>query len=203
MLFNVRITNEGARDPDNLCSLLYKFLDLYIPLRLVYEDNDEIANCKQDTILHLLRRYNELDEDKKDTINLEKFFYNRSHSFVSAYIRKLKTRRKYEKQFTSIAQENISEHIRNYSNPVYLVNVDMEILLPLIERYKLDSKTRELVEERFNEFLENFYSNILSNDEILVEEVPKDNITYLAFSILDDYIIGLNEKGKKNKKLDD
>ena len=73
MLFNVRITNEDARDPDNLCSLLYKFLDLYIPLRLVYEDKDEIANCKQDTILHLLQRYNELDDDKKDTINLEKF----------------------------------------------------------------------------------------------------------------------------------
>ena len=199
MLFNVRITNEDARDPDNLCSLLYKFLDLYIPLRLVYEDKDEIANCKQDTILHLLQRYNELDDDKKDTINLEKFFYNRSHSFVSAYIRKLKTRRKYERQFTSLAQENISEHIRNYSNPVCLFDIDMEILLPLIERYNLDSKTRKLVEERFNEFLEDFYSNLLSNDEMLIKEVPKENITYLAFSILDDYIIELNKKEKKNK----
>ena len=75
----------------------------------------------------------------------------------------------------------------------------MEILLPLIERYNLDSKTRKLVEERFNEFLEDFYSNLLSNDEMLIKEVPKENITYLAFSILDDYIIELNKKEKKNK----
>lgn len=110
MLFNVLINEEVVNNKDKLVEKLYIFLHQYVPTRLKYESRENIEDCIQDTIMHMLKRYDKLEEELikeepnfKKTFNFSKYFYNRARSYISYWIRRVNKRRQAEREYLEAA----------------------------------------------------------------------------------------------------
>jgi len=195
MTFKMEITSEMAQDENVLVEKLYAFLNEYVHVRLKYEGNAEKEDCVQDSIMYLLKRYNQLEPEIKETINLGKFFYNRAHSFISGYISKLKTRRSANNKY--IERELHKQELERLDNnePEY---VDYDILNPIISSYKLSKDKEKLLKEFSEERLKKLGYDTPYHK---VEDIDKDTyqlILTLSYAVIDEYMIN-STKGKASE----
>jgi len=190
MLFKAEITSETIKSENALIEQLYIFLNEYVHARLRNESRVEKEDCVQDTVMYLFKRYQQLDEELRDNINLEKFFYNRANSFVSGYVNKLRTRRNAVNKY--IEQEFYLKQIEDvgHGEPEY---ADEELLEKIIKSYKLDEEKEKILKE-FTEFR----LKIMGYD---VPEAKKRNLdsqtfnllTTLSYAVIDEYMLKSTE----------
>jgi hypothetical protein len=196
MLFKANITNEIAKSEDSLCEQLYLFLNDYIPTRLPYENHDEQADCIQDTVLYLFKRFNKLLDEDRATLNLEKFFYNRARSYVSGYIKKMWHARKDKKDYIRM-RHYLGDDTNRKTVSYY---IDYNLLDTIITAYKLSADKSKMLKNlsikklvtEFNFAEYGYYSEAdISNNETLVK---------LSMAIVDEYILknALNEIEKNS-----
>lgn len=194
MLFKATITADMLADENALSEQLYIFLKEYVPTRLKYESSQEREDCVQDSIMYLLKRYRQLDEETKENINLEKFFYNRAHSYLTGYINKLRSFRKSERKYKEQESYMLKIEQLEYHEPEF---VDYEILDPIIQAYKLDEEKEKLLKEFSEERLKNLGYDIPDHE---VKELDKDThqlMLTLSFAVIDEYMIN-STKEKAN-----
>jgi len=180
-LFQANIPNDITID--ELVEQLYVFLNSYVPRRLIYEGTAEREDCIQETIMYLLDRYKSLTEQEKLELNLEKFFYNRSRSYISLYIRKLKKQRKDQADYIDMCRY-LKQDVAIDS--IYFV--DEQLLDKIISRYRLNKYKLELLKEIVSSKLVNMFST-MSTIAPEIEEEDSELLNKLAIAIIDEYIV--------------
>lgn len=186
MLFQAEITPEVYRSKDKLVEQLYIFLNDYVPTRLRYESQEEREDCVQDTIMYLLKRFDNLDRNLIKNINIEKFFYNRAHSFISGYINKIKAERNAKKKYidNEIYMRKLERSIEKQ-----MEFVDDTILDSIIEKYKLDNEKQVLLKEFSNFRLKHLGYDVPEPPKREIDEATFDLLTTLSFAVIDEYMI--------------
>lgn len=188
MLFKASITDRVLKSEDLLSEQLYIFLRNYVPTRLRYESNDEIEDCIQETIMYLFKRYNGLDKKEADKLlamgAIEKFFYNRAHSFVSLYLTKLKTRRRAINNYI----ENYA-YVNNIDSSAALEDVDLGILKDIVNSFNLDKEKSLALLKVSESRLKELGYNIPHLDLSGIPQNTYDLVDTLSFSVIDEYMI--------------
>jgi len=186
MLFQAEITREVLNSKDRLVEQLYVFLNAYVPTRLRYESQEEREDCVQDTIMYLLKRFDNLDDEVLEKINIEKFFYNRAHSFISGYINKIKAERNAKKKY--IDNEIYMRKLeRTIEKPIEFI--DDNILDTIIEGYKLDKEKSVLLKEFSNFRFKRLGYDVPEPPNRDIDEATFDLLVTLSFAVIDEYMI--------------
>jgi len=184
MLFKAEITNETAKDRDKLVEQLYIFLNEFAYARLRYESKDDIEDCIQDTIMYMIKRFDDMPKTSTNYINLEKYFYNRANSYVSYWLGgKIRNRK------------NISKYI---SNKTYIDKMDSEgvsgedyidysILENIITEYNLDTEKSKFLLFFSSKHLEEL--GFISDEYIVNSEIIYPVITNLVYAVVDEYLV--------------
>lgn len=148
-LFKAVITNELARDEDKLVEQLYIFLNEFVRTRLIYEPQENIEDCIQDTIMFILKRYRDLSEEDKDTLNLEKYFYNRANSYVSrTWLRKKRIYDRNIKNLLETAQYTYST-IDNFQDiELERESIDLDLLNEILDNLNLSEDITTYLRKR-------------------------------------------------------
>lgn len=165
-----------------LVEQLYIFLTNYVNARLIYESQATKEDFIQDTILFLLDRFNKLSEEEKETINLERFFYNRAHSFIGERLR----RRSTERHNIKTLKEDVFylEAIKKSAKQPELI--DDYLLDKLVDNYKLPKdKTKALKALAINKLIKLGYFGKYTKFE---KDYP-ETLDKLSFSIIDEYLL--------------
>lgn len=186
MLFKANITSEVLQSENALTEQLYIFLNEYVPRRLRYESQEEREDCIQDTVMYLLKRFKGLTSEALKDIDIEKFFYNRTNSYISIYIRKLQAERNARKKYI---EHEIYEQTIEQEYAKELEFVDDEILDEVIKSFQLDQTLSKLLRVATE-----FKLGLLGYD---VPETPKIDatedvlqlVTVLSYAAVDDYLI--------------
>lgn len=178
--------NKVIEDIDYLVNILYTFLETYVPLRLLYEDKFERDNCIQDTMLYLIKRYNELSKEEKENEDLGKFFYNRCRSYISNYINKLKLERKNSEALGSLYIEQVLDSYYEINDSERsIIQVDYELVNTLLNTLILDRDDKKKLKDRLVDRIKNFYlGSIKSTNDIEIE----DNLDSIVIMLLDSYL---------------
>jgi hypothetical protein len=188
MLFKANITPETLQSENALTEQLYIFLNEYVPRRLRYESQEEREDCIQDTVMYLLKRFNGLADGvlQDISIDIEKFFYNRTNSYVSIYIRKLQSERNSRKKYIEheIYQQKIEQE---YAKELEFV--DETILNAIIAEYKLEKDNEVLLKEITNIKLKILGYAVPEHKPRHVEKPIFDLLTTLSFAVIDEYLI--------------
>lgn len=148
-LFKAVITNELARDEDKLVEQLYIFLNEFVRTRLIYEPQENIEDCIQDTIMFILKRYRDLSEEDKDTINLEKYFYNRANSYVSrTWLRKKRIYDRNIKNLLETAQYTYSTTDNFQDIELERESIDLDLLNEILDNLNLSEDITTYLRKR-------------------------------------------------------
>jgi len=148
-LFKAVITNELARDEDKLVEQLYIFLNEFVRTRLIYEPQENIEDCIQDTIMFILKRYRDLSEEDKDTLNLEKYFYNRANSYVSrTWLRKKRIYDRNIRDFIETAQYTYSNTDNFKDIELERDSIDLDLLNEILDNLNLSEDITTYLRKR-------------------------------------------------------
>jgi hypothetical protein len=148
-LFKAVITNELARDEDKLVEQLYIFLNEFVRTRLIYEPQENIEDCIQDTIMFILKRYRDLSEEDKDTLNLEKYFYNRANSYVSrTWLRKKRIYDRNIKNLLETAQYTYSTTDNFQDIELERESIDLDLLNEILDNLNLSEDITTYLRKR-------------------------------------------------------
>lgn len=148
-LFKAVITNELARDEDKLVEQLYIFLNEFVRTRLIYEPQENIEDCIQDTIMFILKRYRDLSEEDKDTLNLEKYFYNRANSYVSrTWLRKKRIYNRNIKDLLETAQYTYSTTDNFQDIELERESIDLDLLNEILDNLNLSEDITTYLRKR-------------------------------------------------------
>lgn len=198
MLFNASITSETLKSEEKLCEQLYIFLEEYVPVRLRYESRDEQEDCIQETMLYLLKRYNMLKPADIEGINIEKFFYNRAHSYIGAtYQRKLKAYRNANKRL--IEDLKLSKLTDEQDEAIY---INIKLIKDIIREYRLpDIESKALLLLATDKLVSLGYHNNISET---LGDIPSDKsleiLKSLSFAVVDTYLVdAAKDEVTKNK----
>lgn len=186
MLFKANITPEILQSESALTGQLYIFLNDYVPRRLRYESAEEREDCIQDTVMYLLKRFNGLTKEALKDIDIEKFFYNRTNSFISIYIRKMQAERNARKKYIDyeIREQKIEQEFVKE-----LEFVDEEILNEVIKTFQLDKELEKLLKAAAEFKLKLLGYDIPSPIKMEASEEIIQLVTVLSFAAVDEYLI--------------
>lgn len=186
MLFKANITPETLQSESALTGQLYIFLNDYVPRRLRYESAEEREDCIQDTVMYLLKRFNGLTKEALKDIDIEKFFYNRTNSFISIYIRKMQAERNARKKYIDyeIREQKIEQEFVKE-----LEFVDEEILNEVIKTFQLDKDLEKLLKAAAEFKLKLLGYDIPSPIKMEASEEIIQLVTILSFAAVDEYLI--------------
>lgn len=186
MLFKANITPETLQSESALTGQLYIFLNDYVPRRLRYESVEEREDCIQDTVMYLLKRFNGLTKEALKDIDIEKFFYNRTNSFISIYIRKMQAERNARKKYIDyeIREQKIEQEFVKE-----LEFVDEEILNEVIKTFQLDKDLEKLLKAAAEFKLKLLGYDIPSPIKMEASEEIIQLVTVLSFAAVDEYLI--------------
>lgn len=187
MLFKAEINRHVAQDENMLVEQLYIFLNEYVLTRLKYESDAEREDCVQDSIMYLLKRYHQLDEEMKKNLNLEKFFYNRAHSFMSSYISKLRNYRNKKKKY--IEEEKYRQTIEKNLEGQEPEFVDYSILDPIVSSYKLEKEKEKLLKEFCEDRLKRLGYDTPGHEVKDVDRQTFELLLTLSYAVIDEYMI--------------
>lgn len=191
MLFMQELTYELAQDENVLVEHIYKFLNEYVHMRLTVESRPEKEDCVQDTVMYLLKRYRQLDEETKQNLNLGKFFYNRAHSYISGYINKLRASRRLDAKYKSLEKYELELRQSEDHEPEF---IDYDILEPIIRAYKLEEDKEDLLREFAEQRLAKLGYDTKQHD---IKDLDKDIyelLLPLSFAVIDEYMIKSTEE---------
>jgi hypothetical protein len=192
MLFKANITAELIESKEKLAEQLYIFLNDFVPMRLRYESADEIEDCIQETMMYLFLKINNIPNNILNSINIEKFVFNRSNTFVSFYFRNLKKYRKYKKIIVK------NEIDRLLTNSVTLENIELinlNLLHKIISKFNLNVESSYILEQlTFDKFYKLGYA-MLETDKSIFEKENLQVLDALSFAVVDEYM----EKSIKEK----
>lgn len=198
MLFRAEIPNdilikrsEEDQPRERLCNQLYIFLRDYVPTRLIYENDAEIEDCIQDTIMYMLERLDELSEEEIKETNLEKFFYNRAKSFISMYVGKLKSERALINKYK--AHVRFMKELEELKEIEY---IDFLLLDSILKRYRLGGKRLELFKSlSVNKLVKLGYNEPLIDieDEDLEMYDPNNVLNTISYAVVDEYLVNAAE----------
>jgi hypothetical protein len=180
-----------------LAEKLYVFLNDYVPKRLMYESDDEREDCVQETMMYLLKRFRKINRYHLETINMEKFFYNRANSFIAGYIRKLKIEKNARKKYIDHQKylNSIKKDMREYEE-----YINESLLNRIIEMYELNKQNKLELKKIVLQMLK-----FLGYDVYLEHEVnTEDNQTFktLSYAIIDEYMTKSLEESDTYEKHD-
>lgn len=186
MLFKANITPETLQSESALTGQLYIFLNDYVPRRLRYESVEEREDCIQDTVMYLLKRFNGLTKEALKDIDIEKFFYNRTNSFISIHIRKMQAERNARKKYIDyeIREQKIEQEFVKE-----LEFVDEEILNEVIKTFQLDKDLEKLLKAAAEFKLKLLGYDIPSPIKMEASEEIIQLVTVLSFAAVDEYLI--------------
>lgn len=194
MLFMTDLTYELAQDENVLVEHLYAFLKEYVNMRLTVESRPEKEDCVQESIMYLLKRYRQLDEETKQNLNLGKFFYNRAHSYISGYISKLKAARKSEIKYKGLEKYELELKQSEDNEPDF---IDYDILEPIIKAYKLEKEKENLLREFAEQRLAKLGYDTPTHTIKKLDKNTHQLLLNLSFAVIDEYMIN-STKEKAN-----
>lgn len=182
-LFGRVITKEIVSNKENLAEEIYIFLNTFVNSKIRYESREEKEDCIQDTAMHILQRFEELNiESLEEDFNYEKFLYNRANSYVSYWLRKLVKERKNLKDYMKDLYHLQEGYEEKESN-----RIDIKELQTIILEYNLGNKENlNLLSISVNKLIEvGFYGTIRE-----VENLGNINksLESLAFAVIDEYL---------------
>lgn len=184
MLFKASITDKVLKSEDALVEQLYIFLNEYVHTRLIYESLDEKEDCIQETILYMLKRYRQLSDKELSSINIEKFFYNRAHSFVSLYLTKLKTERTAKRKYMSKA---IYANMLELEKSLELINIP--VLKNIVNSFNLSRKKADIL-MKISENKLNMMGYSIPKSEITgIKEEEYNVLDKLGTCVIDEYMM--------------
>jgi hypothetical protein len=184
MLFKASITDRVLESEDALVEQLYIFLKEYVRSRLIYESEDEKEDCVQETIMYMLKRYRQLSKKELKDINMEKFFYNRAHSYISLYLTKLKTERNARKKYLSKAI-----YAKSFELDGKLEMVNLPVLKSIISGYNLNKRKAEALLKISENKLNMLGYSIPSNNITGINEEEYNVLDTLGSCVVDEYMI--------------
>lgn len=181
-LFGVHITNEVIENEDKLAEAIYKFLKIFVPKRIRYESTLEQEDCIQDTTMHLLKRFRELDRNElPDDFNYEKFFYNRANSYISYWLRRLVNDRKNIKEYMEYMYYFTDTHEIKHDN-----TIDIPLLKSVIAEYNLPKEDAlNLLHLVIHKLVVLGY---ISNTQVQIAN-HNQTLDSLSFAVVDEYLI--------------
>ena len=188
-LFGIEIKDELIKDEDKLVEKLYEFLAIYLPLRLKYNTRDELEDATQETIMYILRRVRE--ENMID--NLERYIFNRAHSFVSSYIiRPLqKERAAQEFYYPDQALEQLQD--LSYDGETLSENyINENKLKEIVDNYPVSPEAKEKL------YLQAVYS-LVQDYGFLIQKIDEltnvhNELNMFLSLVLYDYAVYLNRR---------
>lgn len=196
MLFKASITPEVLESDDKLCEQLYIFLNEFVPVKLRYESKEEREDCVQETMLYLLDRYHKLDKQALVGINIEKFFYNRAHTFIgTTYKRKLVAYRNANKKLVEELKQT-----RPSDEAEELMHINLPILENIINAYGFDEPTRKMLTTlsilKLSAF--GYYTADVLEETLPVEQNRFEVLKNLSYAIVDTYLVDAAKAGDEN-----
>lgn len=194
MLFKAKITSEILADENALAEQLYIFLNEYVRVRLKYESEAEREDCVQDSIMYLLKRYNQLETSIKETTNLEKFFFNRAHSYISGYINKIRAARNSKNKYIENEIYMYELDKLESGEPEF---VDYDILDLIVQSYKLDKEKEKLLKEFSEERLKKIGYDTPDHEIKELDKKTYQLLLTLSYAVIDEYMIN-STKEKAN-----
>lgn len=185
MLFRASITSTTIKDKEKLAEQLYVFLTQYVSARLRYESEDSKEDCIQDTIMFIIEKFNKLNSTQQlgKDFNYEKYFYNRARSYISYWIKKVKTDRLRYKEYIEYAiylkapERSLDEDL-----------LDIRLLDKIVLEYNLPTSISQLVISRATNTLIDLGLTAIP----LLVEVPKDLeelVDSISHTAVDEYLI--------------
>lgn len=212
MLFKASITKETLKDEDLLVDQLYIFLDEFVKVKLCFESEDTRDDCKQDAIMFLLEKARSLTPEQKETLNLERYFYNRANSYISSvWLGRLNRYRKrfiLESSFSKNLAAAISsqlntdtmlsllEYNQNYNTtnePEDKIRyIDYDVLNLLANNYPLPEKDILLLLRLAEKELNSLGLKGNTYNKVCTQGASED-FKIIAHAIVDEYIIFIRE----------
>lgn len=187
MLFKSTITYETTLDQEKLSEQLYIFLNDFVPARLRYESRESREDCVQDTIMHLLKRFEKLSQQERTTFNLERWFYNRANSYVSYWLR-----------LKYLDRERMGKYIEHYEyfteQEVEFTEIDHELLVSIIDKYALSYQSRANTIEQAVKQLEKI--GFVDSRELRAE--VDEFVDSIVITIVSEYLVKEVEGDRTN-----
>lgn len=178
----------------HLCEQLYIFLTNYVNSRLIYENTATKEDFIQDTMMFLLKRFDSLTKEEQETINLEKFFYNRARSFIGERLRR---RSGAKSKFKVIKDEVLYLEATNKTNKE-VDFIDDIVLDSLISKYRLNAKKSKILKAlTINKLILLGY---FGESTKFYNEDSVDVLNTLSYSVADEYILTSAQEGVNNYK---
>jgi DNA-directed RNA polymerase specialized sigma24 family protein len=189
MLFGAEITTDLAKDTDKLCEQLYIFLRAHINKRLKFESDESREDYVQDTIMYLLEKFNSLTDEQKETLNLERYFFNRANSYIG---NRLETAKRQYKTLKHYLYENdpTNEAYVSFDPDI----VDEAVLSKIVSSYKLPEDKAEILKRLSRNSL-TFLGYFGELHPIGADEDPTGTLEALSFSVVDEYLLEMVEGG--------
>lgn len=186
MLFKAKITHEVAKDREKLAEQLYLFLNEFAYTRLKYESKDTVEDCIQDTIMYMIDRFNSLEENKLDGINLEKYFYNRANSYISYWLKgKANERKKFSKYVeNSLYVSSLKGDYANDREPKELI--DFSLLQSIVDKYPFNEQDKKYIAYEASNRLQEL--GFIGDDWVeQLEEIAR--LATIINAVVDEYLV--------------
>jgi len=179
-----------------LCEQLYIFLNNYVNSRLIYENMATKEDFIQDSMLFLLERFNSLSKEEKETLNLEKFFFNRARSFIGERLR----RRSEAKRRNKELRDDVLYLEATNKATKEVEYVDDYLLDKLIKKYSLNKdKSKTLRELSINRLVKLGYSDKYTKFD---DSYLESTLNKLSLAVVDEYLL-LSVQVKQREVTDD
>jgi len=188
-LFGIEIKDELIKDEDKLVEKLYEFLAIYLPLRLKYNTRDELEDATQETIMYILRRVRE--ENMID--NLERYIFNRAHSFVSSYIIRPLQKERAAQEFYYLDQALEQLQDLSYDGETLSENyINENKLKEIVDNYPVSPEAKEKL------YLQAVYS-LVQDYGFLIQKIDEltnvhNELNMFLSLVLYDYAVYLNRR---------
>lgn len=188
-LFGIEIKDELIKNEDKLVEKLYEFLAIYLPLRLKYNTRDELEDATQETIMYILHRVRE--ENKID--NLERYIFNRAHSFVSSYIIRPLQKERAAQEFYYLDQALEQLQDLSYDGETLSENyINENKLKEIVDNYPINQEAKEkLYLQAVYSLVQDYGFHIQKIDELT--NVHNELNMFLSL-VLYDYAVYLNRR---------
>lgn len=182
-LFGRHITKEVVTDLDKLTEEVYIFLNVFVPNKIRYESKEEKEDCIQDTALHILKRFEELEvEELEEDFNYEKFLYNRANSYVSYWLRRLVKERQNMKEYMEYLYYFYKGFEEEKAN-----QIDHKVLQEVILEYNLGGRENQTL---FAICINKLIGMGFAGTEKEVKSLGKINksLDSLSYAVVDEYL---------------
>lgn len=189
MLFGAEITTDLAKDTDKLCEQLYIFLRAHINKRLKFESDESKEDYVQDTIMYLLEKFNSLTEEQKESLNLEKYFFNRANSYIGSKLRTAKRQYKALKNYLYNSGPTNEAYV-SFDPDI----VDELVLNKIVNSYKLPKDKAETLKSLSRNSL-TFLGYLGELHPIDTDDDPSGTLETLSFSVVDEYLLAMVKGG--------